>query len=104
MLRPRKSRFSGFVELCLQTERREEIAEAEVLCSESDTSGLSVSWNKGPFNTDGGRCIKWLRVGMVGSRVRVVLQILSSCVWGQIVKDGAQALGGDWDRAMLICE
>ena len=50
------------------------MAEAEVLCSESDNSGLSVSWNKGPVKTGGGRCIKWLRVWMVGSRVHVVLQ------------------------------
>ena len=78
VLWPRQSRFSGFVEVCLQTERRMEMVEAEVLCSESDNSGLSVSWNRDPVKTGGGRCIEWLRVWMVGSRVHVVLQSLSS--------------------------
>ena len=54
------------------------MVEAEVLCSESDNSGLSVSWNRDPVKTGGGRCIEWLRVWMVGSRVHVVLQSLSS--------------------------
>ena len=52
------------------------MAEAEVLCSKSDNPGLSVSWNKGPVKTGSGRCIKWLRVCVVRSRVHVVLQTL----------------------------
>lgn len=36
-----------------------ETVEAEVLCSESDNPGLSVSWDKGPVKTGGSR---WYRV------------------------------------------
>ena len=33
------------------------MAEAEVLCSESDNPGLSVSWDEGSVKTGGGRSV-----------------------------------------------
>ena len=73
MVRPGKSRSSGFVILCSQTKRWKEMAKVEVLCGEGDKSGLSVSWDKGPVKTGGGRCIERLRVSLIGSRVHILM-------------------------------
>lgn len=79
----RKSRFSGVVEILLShREMGRKWLKQRCYAARVTIVGLPYLGTRDLFKTGGGRCKERLRVWMIGSRVHVVLQSLSSGVWG----------------------